>query len=268
MKDRLALTYVFLTVFFLTSCDLFFTDVSGLLEQSADAGNKGAVLEHVVEGLKYELQSDGTYSLSGSVSNIEPILIIPPSVNGIKVSRISKNAFFNNRYLKEVFIPSSISSIGDNAFSGAKSLQSVTIENGVQEIGNRAFSSIGVIESIIVPGSVSFVGENAFENSFLDIYLDIPDFAVSPWDPSWDTSVVNRYNWDAWHEVKFNTKGGSPVSPLPVLVSSNTIKKLPVPEKTGCVFDGWYLGQDYKNKFNEGVSRVSADITLIAKWVE
>ncbi len=264
MKTRLTLLCVLVSVFFLISCDLFFTNVTGFLE--IESSPKEVAFVRVFDGLVFELQDDGTFSLSGIDTSVNSVFVIPESVDGIKVSKISDGAFLNNKDIKEVIIPASIHTIGDNAFKGAQNLQNVSIANGVQSIGSNAFASIDLIDSIIIPGSVSFVGDNAFENSNIDVFIDFPDSSARSWSLLWDTSVNQQYQWASWHEVSFNSKGGSLVSSQAVLTSDNIIKKLPTPVREGKSFEGWYLGEDYKNKFTENVSRVGADITLIAKW--
>lgn len=70
--------------------------------------------------------------------------------------------------------------------------------------------------------------------------------------------------------VTFDTNGGSPMSPVPVVATpTGTIIYKPVndPEKTDYQFDGWYTDNEtFTNTWIFGVYRIVSDTTLYAKW--
>ena len=65
------------------------------------------------------------------------------------------------------------------------------------------------------------------------------------------------------YEVKFNSDGGSNVSSQRI-IENKTAKQPNSPTKSGYSFEGWYLGNT-KYNFN---SKVTSDVTLVAKWKE
>ena len=65
------------------------------------------------------------------------------------------------------------------------------------------------------------------------------------------------------YEVKFNSDGGSSVASQKI-IENKTVKQPANPTRSGYSFEGWYLGNT-KYNFN---SKVTSNITLIAKWKE
>ena len=63
-------------------------------------------------------------------------------INGVKytVTKISDDAFKNNKKIKEIVIGKNISIIGKNAFKGCDKLKTMTITSKVKVIGANAFS--------------------------------------------------------------------------------------------------------------------------------
>ncbi len=73
----------------------------------------------------------------------------------------------HGKTFSEIVIPDSIdgvkiTSIGSSAFYDCDSLTSVTIGNGVTSIGNHAFYYCDSLKSIVIPDSVTSIGDYAF----------------------------------------------------------------------------------------------------------
>ena len=91
-----------------------------------------------------ELECNGfTYTLSdaGAVitgyTGVETDLTIPDAIDdGTPVTEIDRNAFYQNKTLTSLTIPSSVKSIGNYAFWGCDQLSSVTLHEGLLSIGN------------------------------------------------------------------------------------------------------------------------------------
>ncbi len=69
------------------------------------------------------------------------------------------------------------------------------------------------------------------------------------------------------YTVTFDTNGGSVVDPL-IIESDNFLPRPADPVKDGYSFDGWYKDSNYQNKWIFETDKVSADMTLYAKWTE
>ena len=67
---------------------------------------------------KYELLSNGTYSIVGCSSNISGNIVIPGVYNNVVVTQIGDEAFSNRTAITSITIPKSIIYIGPYAFYG------------------------------------------------------------------------------------------------------------------------------------------------------
>jgi BspA type Leucine rich repeat region (6 copies) len=99
---------------------------------------------------------------------------IPATINGLSVTSIGEDAFYNNTTLTSVTIPDGVTNIGDAAFANCWSLAQVTILNSVTSIGEGAFLYCTSLTSVTIPDSMTSIGPSAFESSGLT-NLTIPD---------------------------------------------------------------------------------------------
>ena len=109
----------------------------------------------------YRILEDGTAEVakySGTAEN----LVIPSALDGIKVTSLGKTAFSNNKSMKNLTIPNTVTKIGNLAFSFCK-MESVSIPNSVKIIDNGAFYYCGNIKNLTIPNSVEYIGSGAFE---------------------------------------------------------------------------------------------------------
>ncbi len=106
-----------------------------------------------------------------SVETIE----IPSYINGIPVTSIGENAFYECRDLTSVNIPESVKNIGSFAFTYCKSLKSVNIPDGVTSIEYDTFAFCSSLISIELPESVTFIDDYAFYSCKNLVSLNIPE---------------------------------------------------------------------------------------------
>ncbi|MBD5085874.1 MAG: leucine-rich repeat domain-containing protein [Clostridiales bacterium] len=90
------------------------------------------------------------------------------------MTSIGNYAFIYCQHLENVFIPESITSISGAAFLGCISLTSIEIPSSVTSIDESAFSACG-LTSIVIPRSVTSLGERVFSecNSLESIKVDV-----------------------------------------------------------------------------------------------
>ena len=167
------------------------------------------------QGLEFTLNSDGqSYSVKGIGTCKDTDIIIPPTYNGLPVTKIGSSAFRYCTGLTSVIIPDSVTSIGSFAFVGCTSLTSVTIGNSVTDIGSAfnecsSLTNITVVEdneylksidgnlytkdgktlvryasgktdsSFTIPDSVTSIGNFAFYNCSNLTKVNIPDGVTS-----------------------------------------------------------------------------------------
>ena len=105
-----------------------------------------------VDGVKYQLQEDGTFAVSRN--NYSAEIVIPSSINyngvATAVTAINSNAFSNCTGLTAVTIPEGVTTIGQSAFEGCTGLTSVTIPESVTSIESSAFSGCTNLTKVIL----------------------------------------------------------------------------------------------------------------------
>ncbi len=122
-------------------------------------------------GLKYRLTetSCAVIGYDGESARV----IIPYYYEGLPVTEIAANAFFNSGdKLQSVILPESVITIGKYAFANC-GLQEITVPEGVLTIAQRAFTGCTELKSVTLSDTVTEIGEFAFYNCKKLEYLRI-----------------------------------------------------------------------------------------------
>jgi uncharacterized repeat protein (TIGR02543 family) len=77
------------------------------------------------------------------------------------------------------------------------------------------------------------------------------------------TVVSNEF---ALFSISFNSNGGNEISPISDVRYGQKIEKPVDPIKEGCFFKGWYKEEQLINSWDFSSDRVTANLTLYAKW--
>ena len=125
------------------------------------------------------ITTNGTITITGYTGTNDDV-IIPSTIDGLPVTSIGDNAFFNCRSLTSVTIGNGVTSIGWGAFEYCTRLINVMIPNSVTNIGDYAFSGCP-LTSITIPNSVTSIGDGAFSSclSLTNIVVDPSNSAYS-----------------------------------------------------------------------------------------
>ena len=153
--------------------------VLSVLSPTANAGTLG--------GLTYEI-AEGQVAIIGP-SVAKGVLIIPDEIEGLPVTSIGDQAFFQSERLTSVTIPESVTSIEYGAFSYSKSLTSVIIGKSVTSIGDAAFSQCRNLTSVNIPEGVTSIGEFAFDGCRNLTSISIPDGVTSIGDAAFQGCI-------------------------------------------------------------------------------
>jgi len=124
----------------------------------------------------FTIDQNGTITgYSGKETN----LVIPDTIDGIKVTAIGDSAFEVRTKIVSITIPDGVVSIGQSAFSECYGLTNITIPDSVVSISKSAFSYCDSLESITIPDGVKSIQYGTFNHceSLKDVTL--PDNLIS-----------------------------------------------------------------------------------------
>ena len=111
---------------------------------------------------EYNDLDNGTVEITGYTGS-ETNLNIPSTLNGKKVTKIGKDAFYRNNDIVKVTIPNTVTDIGIAAFEQCKSLEEVKLPNSIQNIENYAFSYCFKLTTINLEENLKKIGGSSFD---------------------------------------------------------------------------------------------------------
>ncbi len=146
MKKKVLKSVIFMTLL-LSVCFALSVSVSAKTVVSGD--------------FKFDVKSSAATLIGYTGSDI--IVEIPSEVSGAEVTAIGNEAFWQNKTMTEVEIPSTVTAIGDAAFNECTALTRAVIPSKVTKIGEGAFWYCTDLKTVVIPGSVTKIGDNAFK---------------------------------------------------------------------------------------------------------
>ena len=153
--------------------------------------------------------------------------------------------------LKEVVLPSTLEYIGDLAFSSCNMLEKIVFNGAVPELGKEyGANALGTEDwetgEIVLFDNLKFeVPDQYIKDYYLAFYTYRPNYAKG-----FDEAKLPKVSY------VFDSKGGSAIDG----VSAVMVEKMPVPEKEGAYFHGWY-SVAFPYLYDGGES-----VTLYARW--
>ncbi len=111
--------------------------------------------------LRFRPNDDGTLRVAKVLSRNKEI-VIPGEINGMKVTKISKKAFYNAVLLEKITIPETVTEIGEQAFEGCFSLKDTGLTSGIKTIGKCAYKDCRGLHEVTIPGNIDTVSTGIF----------------------------------------------------------------------------------------------------------
>lgn len=169
--------------------------------------------------LTYEIDEESdTIAITGyDAKTIKGDLIIPDKIDGLPVTKISKEAFRECKTLSSVVVPESVNSIGTDAFKNCAALKTAVLPDGLATIPIGLFSGCAKLEEVNIPKTTTAIAAGAFSGCEKLRHVVFPDCL--------------EYIYGHAFEACFN---------LSVVIPSNT--KLETEALTKTTIDGAYGG--------------------------
>ncbi|MEE1124632.1 MAG: leucine-rich repeat protein [Acutalibacteraceae bacterium] len=124
---------------------------------------KSGVTETSIYDFEYELNDNDEVVIKGYTGTAKEV-VIPEDFNGYSVVEIGGSAFYNNRNITSVTLPSTVKKISSYAFYYCSKLTTINFNEGLEQIEQYAFLYCYGLTSITIPDSCISIGVRAFEN--------------------------------------------------------------------------------------------------------
>ncbi len=122
----------------------------------------------------YELNEDGTYTITGARDESITTAVIPEKIGGKTVTGIKDMAFWMCENLSEVTIPKSVTHISGRAFKNTPWLANKQKENPLVIVNNIVIDGSAATGKVKLPSSVKEISELSFTGSAMTA-ITIPD---------------------------------------------------------------------------------------------
>ena len=201
-----------------SSIDAFFSSCSKLSKISVDAGNTSYC---AIDDVLFTIDKETLVSYPGGKCG--SVYAIPA---GVKL--IAKDAFNENKLLKNVLFAESVTEIGPSAFESCDDLTEVTLPYNVFKIGSRAFSFCKNLKSVIILGPIerimfdTFISCRKLKSIFLPASVKIIDG-----DAFWSCENLKTVFYggmeEQWNEIDIDPYNNEPLLNAVIHYESNGI---------------------------------------------
>lgn len=90
-------------------------------------------------------------------------VVIPQKINGVKVTKIEQYAFWQNKKIKSVSIPQTVTTIGVAAFDECTALTKVVLPKSLTKLSDSAFWYCTNLKTVVMYENLKTIGQNAFK---------------------------------------------------------------------------------------------------------
>jgi hypothetical protein len=132
----------------------------------------GIPITIIIAALATQAQAQFTFTTNSGAITITGYtgpggdVTIPPTIDGLPVTRIGNGAFRQNFSLLSVTIPDSVTNIGYAVFNHCIALTNVTLSQNLRTISDDAFSYCEFLPGIAIPDAVTYIGFSAFDSCY------------------------------------------------------------------------------------------------------
>ncbi|MGN9141737.1 leucine-rich repeat protein [Lachnospiraceae bacterium HCP1S3_B10] len=106
-------------------------------------------------------ENDNTVTIKG-YTGVDRNLVIPETIDGMRVTCIGREAFIRNYSITDVQLPDSITEIDEAAFNSCNGLTVISLPESLKRIEAGAFDGCYSLKNVILPSGVTYIGTYAF----------------------------------------------------------------------------------------------------------
>ena len=122
----------------------------------------------------YHVTKNGSVCID-KYNGSDATVVIPYSIDGVKVTLIGEYAFYGNSVIKEVILPQGLRVIGSSAFNSCTALESVNIPESTVTISDWAFGFCKNLKTLKLPEGLRTIAPYAFSYCNNLSEVTIPD---------------------------------------------------------------------------------------------
>ena len=176
------------------------------------------------------------------------------SIDVSSATTIGKNAFYGCSKLESVSLNDNLTKLADNTFNGCLKLNDLQLPSALTEIGANCFVNCQALENIAIPATTTTVGANILNGctGLKKIVLEDRSGDLSGFDNDWKSGISDTVELKVGFRISLDYNGatrGNGAATSIVSVGENY--SLPVPERVGYKFVGWYDGIKDANKLTD-----------------
>ena len=192
------------------------TDEAAQPEEDAITVTPAPGDEDAVDNYLYTIQYDNTVRLDRYMGPETAKLVIPTTVEGLRVECIGEKCFEDVEWIEELVLPEGIEIIQYRAFYGCSNLKKMNIPSTLHKILGWAFAHSGLVnmdfpdtftdldygafygctelESVVLPPAVDYLGENTFrwcdKLKSVTIAAPEPEINAKAFEPNTDVTII------------------------------------------------------------------------------
>lgn len=176
------------------------------------------------------------------------------SIDVSSATTIGKNAFYGCSKLESVSLNDNLTKLADSTFNGCLKLNDLQLPSALTEIGANCFVNCQALENIAIPATTTMVGANILNGctGLKKIVLEDRSGDLSGFDKDWKSGISDTVELKVGFRISLDYNGatrGNGAATSIVSVGENYM--LPVPERVGYKFVGWYDGIKDANKLTD-----------------
>ena len=176
------------------------------------------------------------------------------SIDVSSATSIGKEAFYGCSKLESASLNDNLAKLADGAFNGCLKLNNMQLPSALTEIGANCFVNCKTLENIVIPATTNKVGANILNGctGLKKIVLEDRDKDLSGFDKDWKSGIPETVELKIGFRISLDYNGatsGNKTKTSIVCVGERYM--LPVPERVGYKFIGWYDGIKDANKITD-----------------